>query len=333
MGIARFVNRINPFRRRKRSNLADLRSTFDKLLGDWRTAREEGRFAEVAAISSEIMDTVQQMAMEEPPTPEFLIGLEASLCEENGDWAGAEACYRKVLELELAADAPVSVYSAYADLSSLKALLNEHETAYELAKLATAAARPCDSPMMLNMALVGQAWSAVLLGRIADAEAAASEAISILGTNKLYNTARGQALVARAYCRFEQGNRDTTASDLEAAWKCLAPMSIVKEAAGVHSPLASYWSIKAKMLADDGDWASAAAAWQKAIDHRRTVAGLLGVYTQNALARTLWQYAEAATRAGAKSEAESALAESQSIRKRLNLRPFVSRRDLISRRL
>jgi len=37
---------------------------------------------------------------EQNPTPQLTLKLAAGECEARGDWAGAEACYRKVLALE-----------------------------------------------------------------------------------------------------------------------------------------------------------------------------------------------------------------------------------------
>lgn len=300
-----------------------MNSELNKLLDERRSAIDEGRYGDAGAAGSKFMDMLLEEMIEEGPPVEVLIGLEACACKENGDWAGAEAAYRKLLEMQLASNSPFGIeHWAYSELAGLKALLDEHETAYELAQAATAAARRSNLELTVSITLVGEVWALVPLGRFIEAEAAADEAVQILGDGKQYDAGRGQALVARAYCRFELENHEAAAIDLDNAWKCLAPYSVVKDAAGIQSTLATYWWIKATMQAAGGDWASASVAWSNAIAHRRSVAGQCGVNAQHALAKTLWRFANTAIQAGDNSQAEAALAECRSIRERIHLPPL-----------
>jgi hypothetical protein len=102
-------------------------------------------------------------------------------------------------------------------------------------------------------------------------------------------------------------------------------------AAGAHSALGSWWSIKARIQAAQGD-SFAAEAWEGAIRHRRRVAAtpqVTGVYTQNALAKTLWAYGQALHAAGRTSQADQVSAEAETIREQIGLPPLSERRRRI----
>ena len=138
----------------------------------------------------------------------------------------------------------------------------------------------------------------------------------------MYDVERGRCLVLRAECRLRSGDTHSANRDLEAARQDLEAESAMKLAAGVHSALARWWSVKARLLAGQGDWSEAAQAWTKAVAGRRHVAELpqvMGAYTQNALAETLWAQGQALLSAGCPREAEESLTESQAIRERIGL--------------
>ena len=62
---------------------------------------------------------------EKNPTPELELKQEAAECEAHGDWAGAEACCRKVLALEEAAGNGGLRCKAHYDLSRLFLLIGD----------------------------------------------------------------------------------------------------------------------------------------------------------------------------------------------------------------
>ena len=100
-------------------------------------------------------------------------------------------------------------------------------------------------------------------------------------------------------------------------------------AAGVHSAVARWWSVNARLQAEMGDWTEAARAWTKAVAARRHVAELpqvMGPYTQNALAETLSDQGQASLSAGLLRESEEALAESRAIRERIGVPPISAKK-------
>jgi tetratricopeptide (TPR) repeat protein len=294
---------------------------FVQLLQAHEEAVRAGRMSEANDIAGNFMALVAQRAMEEP-SPELLLQMEAQRCEEAADWPGAEVAYRRVLDRAVATGEVANQYKSFSDLSNLYELVGNETAALELARSATEAARRTDISILLAMALEQQAGCALRLDLVSEALTALDEALRSMGRERMYDVERGRCLVLRAECRLRSGDTHSANRDLEAARQDLEAESAMKLAAGVHSALARWWSVKARLLAGQGDWSEAAQAWTKAVAGRRHVAELpqvMGAYTQNALAETLWAQGQALLSAGCPREAEESLTESQAIRERIGL--------------
>jgi hypothetical protein len=99
----------------------------------------------------------------------------------------------------------------------------------------------------------------------------------------------------------------------------------MENAAGVHSAVAQWWSVNARLVAGQGDRMGAVRAWEKAVASWRHVAELpqvMGPYTQNTLAKALWEQGHALVSAGCMTEAQEPLTECRAIRERIGLPPF-----------
>ncbi|MBI2302255.1 MAG: hypothetical protein HYU66_25410 [Armatimonadetes bacterium] len=280
--------------------------------------------SEAEAVAYQVLASAGQHAREEP-SPELLLRQEAHCCEEAGDWQGAEAAYRKGLESALATDQAMQQYKAYSDLAGLFHLVGNEAVALEQARSATEAARRAEIPVLRAMALQQQAGCALRLHRIPEALAALDEALRSMESESMFGVLRGRCLVLRAECALKSGDTHGAERDLEAARQHLEPQAAMVIAAGVHSALARWWSVKARILAEQGDWSGAARAWTEAVAGRRHVAALPQVeqpYATNALAETLWAFGQALCSAGCPTEAAEPLAESRAIRERIGLPPL-----------
>lgn len=253
-----------------------------------------------------------------------LLQLEAHRCEEVADWEGAEVAYRKVLDWAVAAGELATQYKAYSDLSRLYLLVDKVVAALEQARLATEAAGRTDLQSLLAASLELQAECALRLSLAPEARTAVDDALRSMGTERMYDFLRGRCLILRAECRFGSGDIHSAESDLEAARQYLEAQSAMKLAAGAHSAVARWWSMKARLQSGQGDWSGATQAWIKAVASRRRVAELpqaMGVYARNALAETLWAHGQALLAAGYPNEAEESLKESRAIREQIGLTP------------
>jgi hypothetical protein len=289
-------------------------------------AIEDGRVSEHDLIVEELFTRLEMVASENPD-PDLMLQMEADRCEDAGDWQGAEAAYQQVLDRAILSGTEAGQYKALSDLSYLHRLLDNDIKANELAHAAASAARKAGPSMLLSMACEEQATCALRFGHVADANVAADEALRSVGSGTLHDLRRGRCLVLRARCRTASGDLCSAEGDLDTAWQYLEPWSKSEIAAGAQSALANWWSTKARIEAARGG-SSAPESWGQAVKHRRKVAAMpqvMGVYTQNALAETLWAYGEALHSAGRTSQADQVSAEAEAIRKQIGLPPLGAR--------
>lgn len=301
---------------------------FMRLLQRYKDCVQAGRSGEADAITCDIMALAGQQALANP-SPELLLQMEAQRCEAAANWKGAEVTYRKVLDRPATTGDGARQYKAFSDLSRLYHLVGNEAAALEQACSATAAARRADMPILLAMALEQQAECALRLEIVSEALTALDEALRSVGSERMYDLQRARCLVIRAECSLRSGDALGADRDLEAARQHLEVQSAMQFAAGVHSAVARWWSVKARLQAETGDWTEAAQAWTKAVTGRRHVAELpqvMGPYTQNALAETLWDQGQASLSAGLLREGEEALTESRAIRERIGVPPLSAKK-------
>jgi tetratricopeptide (TPR) repeat protein len=312
----------------QREHQNDIRPDAAQLLQRYEKAVQAGCLSEVDAIGWELMALAGQQAVANP-SPELLLQMEAQRCEAAADWKGAESAYRKLLDQAAMTGKAPTRFRAFADLSQLHQLVGSEPAALEQACSATAAARQADMPIRVAMALEQQAGCALRLDRVSEALTALDEALRSMGSERMYDIQRGRCFVLRAECSLRSGEALEAERDLETARQHLEVHSEMELAAGVHSAVARWWSVKARLQAEKGDWTEVALAWIKAVAGRRHVAELpqvMGPYTQNALAETLWDQGQALLSAGLLREGEEAMAESRAIRGRIGLPPLSTKK-------
>jgi tetratricopeptide (TPR) repeat protein len=249
---------------------------------------------------------------EQNPTPALQSKQEAAEREAHGDWAGAEACYRKVLALEELTGNAGLVCKAHYDLSRLFLLIGDLDRADACARAATAAARQANVFPVLVMALENQAMCALRRSDHAGALAAASEAVTAVEPGRMHDGIRAGAWVTRARCRMASGDLAGAESDLAACKPILLDHKISPIFAGFHSRAAGWWEVTAESRTRNGDVRDACEAWAEAAKCRRHVASLpqvSGPYTLAALARALRRLGEGFEAAGKPEESKATMAE------------------------
>jgi hypothetical protein len=296
-------------------------ASFAELLEAFQEVTQAGRLGEADALAGKALDLAAQQVRKDP-SPELPLLMQAQRCEAAADWKGAEVAYREVLDRAVHTGEAASQYRALSGLACLCQLVGDDPAALEQARSATDAARRADMPVLLAVALEQQAGCALRLVLVAEARTALDEALRCLGSERWYDVQRGRCLVLRAECGLRSGDLAAAERDLEAARKHLEVPSGMEMAAGVHSAVARWWSVKARLQAEHGDPRGASQAWARAVAGRRHVAELphvQGPYVQNALAETLWAQGRATLSAGLPEEAGGPLAESRAIREQIGL--------------
>ena len=259
---------------------------------------------------------------EKNPSPSLVLKQEAGAREARGDWAGAEACYRKVLALEEATGNDGLICKAHYDLSRLFLLLGELDKAEASARAATAAVRQGGHFPLLVMALENEATCALRREDYARALAAASQAVAAVEPGRMFDRMRAGALMTRARCRLPSGDLAGAESDLEACKPLLLDRELSPFFAGLHSRVAIWWELTAAVRSEKSDLAGACEAWAEAVKSRRHVASLghvAGPHTLATLARALRSLGEACDAAGKPDEGKAATAEAERIWSELGL--------------
>ena len=288
-------------------------------------AYKEGTLANNAEqVEAAALDALRIAAeeAEKNPSPELVFKMEAGDCEARGDWAEAEACYRKALSIQEATGNFGLVFKTHYDLGRLFLLVGDLEKAETCARAATAAARQTDLSAVQVMALQNQANCALRRLDYAGALEAASEAVALVEPGRLQDRRRASAWVTRARCRLAAGDLEGAGSDLAACQPILLGRDESPMFAGVHSDAAAWWEVAAGIRARHRDLAGAVEAWTQAVKGRRHVASLghvSGPHTFAALACALRHLGEALHAAGQPEESQAALAEAQQIWREIGL--------------
>jgi hypothetical protein len=258
---------------------------------------------------------------EKNPSPALVIGMEAGECEARGDWAGAEACHRKVLALQEATGNFGLIFKAHHDLSRLFLLLGDLQRADAAAGAATTAARQANLSAVLVMALENQASCSLRLADYAGAVKSASEAVATVEPGSTFTGMRAGALVIRARCRLTSGDLEGATQDLATA-RPIIDRDVSPILAGCYARSAGWWEVTAGIRAQQGDPVGASEAWAEAEERRCHVASLShvsGPYTLAALARSLQGLGEALEATCKSEESKAALSEAQNIWRELGL--------------
>lgn len=266
----------------------------------------EGAIDDIFALAEAFAD--------ENPSEDLKLMLQASDCEERGDWVGAEAAYRALLDLPNVD--PLGIHRAHVSLYSHFKLLGRDADAFEHARLASLAARQTDFGIIKTLSLWRDARCALDRGELPVAESAIAEAFTIVDQDKVANQLRAKLLIVRAETAVARGRLSAAETDLQEAMELLHPMSAMAMAGGIHSDLADGWSVTSRVRAARSDMCGAVEAAAKAVAAHRHLAALphlAGVHTRVALAAALKNLADALNADGLRQEAQAALQEHDAI--------------------
>ena len=298
---------------------------FVELMQRHQEAVQAGQMHEADAAIQELFEIAGRMVVENP-RPEWAFEEEARNHEAAGNWQAAEVAYRKALTITDAACDAVWQFQAHRNLSRLYRLLGRLDVALVQSRLATQHARRTDISMLLTGTLQMEAFLALEYSRVGDALTAIQEALlNIENDHPQDVVSLGRCLVLRAECHRRTGNVEQANADLETAMKQFQPLEAMEFAGGVHSGIAEWWTINARLLTDLKECNDALHAWRRAVAGSRHVANLphcKDPYSDNKLAILLWEYGNALSAAGCTQESAEAIAESAELRNKIGLPPL-----------
>lgn len=266
----------------------------------------EGALDDIFALAEAFAD--------ENPSEDLKLMQEAGECEERGDWEGAEAAYRALLDLPNVD--PLGIHRAHVSLYSHFRLLGRDADAFEHARLASLAARQIDFGIVKTLSLWRDARCALDRDELPAAETAIAEAFTIVDQDEVANQLRAKLFIVRAEIAVARGRLSAAETDLQEAMDLLHPMSAMAMAGGIHSDLADGWSVTSRLRAARSDTSGAIEAAANAVAAHRHIAALphlAGVHTSVALAAALKNLADALSAGGLRREAQAALEEHDAI--------------------
>lgn len=164
------------------------------MIAAWSEASEAEDYDRASRLSAEILDYVGEHADWEND-PDLRLAMEASCCEQAGDWEGAERAYEQSLHRS---DCPFGCVRAHWDLASLHRLLNRDEDEMHHLQLALANSRQQDSEVTLATALQRLVWALLPRGKQSECEPLLQERRATLPDETTYEHLRASADIAYA---------------------------------------------------------------------------------------------------------------------------------------
>jgi len=298
----------------KASHDPEFMKEFEKLIKRYAEAVSDGNAQEEQSAAMQTLMMVTEEATKNP-TPNLLLKNEAHTCESQGDWAGAEAAYRKVLALEESLGNFGMIAKAHMDLCRLLRVLGRLDEAWQFACEAVAAARRTQIFSVLAMALDLQAHCALGREDRAAALKASSEAVQVIEPGRIYDSMRAKALIAHARCSLACGDPAAADSDLASSWELIQ----ARFSTMMPGPLltwANWWEVKSQLEEQRRNLNGAREAMSRAIEYFRRLQGPYGLL---AVSRALQQASRLSTQAEDLLQAERASAEAKQIRSDLRL--------------
>lgn len=297
---------------------------FQRLLEAFEKAAEDNDAEEMEALG--IQGLLMAAEWAEGQEDEGLrLQQEAHEHAEAADWAQAEACCRRVLELAESEGNPMSRYKAHSDLSSLYDLVGQTDRAWAEAQSALEAARQSEIGPLIVPALATVAYYRLDHGDLDGAIGVAEEALAFCAAEPMFDMLNARSLILRARCLIALGDYGAAHRDLAAAWPLVEPYQEALFMAGCQGSLAGWWTAMAHLRECEGNGTDAVEAMGKAVSFRRTISRLPqleGPYARNRLAESLHRYASLLASAGREPEAQAATEESRSLRAAIGLAPL-----------
>ncbi len=299
----------------------DFLKQFEATIQSYGAAMESGDRQEATAAAFSALMLATEEAMQNP-TPEILLSMEASKCEETGDWLGAERVYRELAARYQSSGNPALVSKPWMDLSRLLRLLGRLDEAWQCALEATKSARAGGISPLTAQALENESICARLRGDVAHAMEAASAALEVLEPTRVMANSRAVALLNRAECFLAISDKPGAEADLSNAWELIDPKDSPPILPGYIGSLAKWWHVQATLERDRNNLPGAAAALKQAIAYRRQrLEGPLSPYVFLALAQELELFGQVADRCGQFEKAKEATDEARRIREENHLPP------------
>ena len=288
-----------------------------ELLAAIEAARERGQHDEMERLTLEFMALAAEY-IEANPSPELELKMDAHQMEMEGDWAGAEPAYLKVLEIKELSQSAAGLYQAHANIAGFYAVQGKNDLAWDHQQSSTVWARQCKMEPIHLLALECEAGMARRRGEVALAWGLIEEAVGILDSEegRSYDLARARILVVRSRLYLDAGALDEGEADLTIAQDILEPQSGFLIAAGIHSGLAGWWRATALLRAYRGDLTGSLSAWRESVGrcrHVATLSQLVGPFKYIYLGASLLRLAAALEKAGLGDEASAARREGQGI--------------------
>lgn len=299
--------------------LAEFQKAISAFADATNAGNDEG--AEKAAMAALMMAGMEAM---KNPTPALRLGEEAEACQQAGDWAGAEAAYLKLLEVQEQSGNFGLITKPLMDLSRLYRYSGKLDLASRYARAATAAARKADFTTLLAMTLDNEAATALACQDVPAALAASAEAVRVLEPGRIFDSMRARALTSHAECLLAGGDTESAASPLQSAWELLKSRARSGVMPGPLVTLSHWWRVKAELCLKQGKPSEAADALTQAVQIRRELLQRAfgpAVYGHLELAALLERLAALSTQLGDAAQAQQALAEAKTIREQLKLPP------------
>jgi tetratricopeptide (TPR) repeat protein len=297
-----------------------------KLIESHRSAIAERDFAAADRLGIAALDLALEAVFEDAKrgkvSQDFLLSIEASECEDNGDWDGAIAVYRRALEVAQTERGALA-WKARDDLASLHYLLGDYESAIREQKLATAAARRDELGVFQRTAYVAEATLLLRLDRTAEASLSVHDGLTVPNDSEpIDELGPARLRVLQAGCEVGFGHVAEARQILQDVYPVLQPAEEMPSAAGYHSALRTWWWVEAKCCEVENNSAGEVNALRKSLAIARHIANLphcSNVYTKAQVMHSLLALAQALWRKGNFDAARQARQESEKIRTALKL--------------
>jgi len=274
----------------KKENAAEP-SLLEQRVVEYVKAVNEGREIEGSLMEMLAMAGAQAMA---DPTPDLIWKTLARDCEENGNWAGAEEAYKKVLELAKEHPNPAFPLKPHLDLASLYKMLGKKDEARAHIEIALGLARKSEIQSLLLMALESKSTCDLGERELEEISAAAKEGFETTPNERIYHLVKARFLLLQARCAAEFAKYDAAESLMAAARGFVGERDQSDFMTGYQWYHSRAAEVVAKIHAARGETAQAIDAYSETVARERTINSqphVQGIRSRYRLALTLQTFA------------------------------------------